>query len=153
MLSQSVEYALRAVYYLATVSPETRTTEEIHAATRIKKAYLAKILQELSRKRIVQTLRGVGGGVALAKSPDSITILDVVNAMEPIRRINSCPLDLANHGRHLCPLHKRMDEGLARLEETYSRSTLAEILALPKGAVLACETLQPPCVLEPRRSS
>ena len=69
MFSQTVEYALRAVVYLAYEAPEARTTEQIHKATLVKKAYLSKILQGLAKKGIVTTQRGIGGGVALAKSP------------------------------------------------------------------------------------
>ena len=50
MFSQTVEYALRAVVYLAYESPEARTTEQIHQATHVKKAYLSKILQGLRRR-------------------------------------------------------------------------------------------------------
>lgn len=139
MFSQTVEYALRAVVYLAHESPSARTTEEIHAATKIKKAYLSKILQGLAKKGIVQTQRGIGGGVSLAQPPAILTILDVVNAVEPIKRIRTCPLGLAAHGVRLCPLHKRMDAALAQVEEVFARSTLAEILAEPSDSVPLCD--------------
>jgi Rrf2 family nitric oxide-sensitive transcriptional repressor len=139
MFSQTVEYALRAVVFLAYAAPAARTTEEIHAATKIKKAYLSKILQGLAKKGIVQTQRGVGGGVSLARSPDQLTILDVVNAVEPIKRIRTCPLGLSSHGVRLCPLHKRMDEALASVEGAFARSTLAEVLAEPGESVPLCD--------------
>src|SRR5262245_1351692 len=92
MFSQSVEYALRAVVYLASQAPKACTTQQIHEATRVKQAYLSKVLQGLARKGIVQTRRGIGGGVALVKPAEKLTILDVVNAVEPIMRIRTCPL-------------------------------------------------------------
>lgn len=139
MFSQTVEYALRAVVYLAYESPEARTTEQIHQATRVKKAYLSKILQGLAKKGIVTTQRGVGGGVALAKTPETVTILDVVNAVEPIERIKTCPLGLVSHGIRLCPLHKRMDAALESVEKAFGSTTLAEVLAEPSPSRPLCE--------------
>jgi Rrf2 family transcriptional regulator, nitric oxide-sensitive transcriptional repressor len=129
MFSNTVEYALRAIVHLAHESPAARTTAQIAEATRVPKDYLSKILQGLAKEGIVQTQRGVGGGVSLAKPPDELTILDVVNAVDPIVRYKTCPLNLPNHGTNLCPLHKRMDAAMAAVEEAFRKSTLAEVLA------------------------
>ena len=133
MFSNTVEYALRAIIHLAHEAPAARTTAQIAEATRVPKDYLSKILQGLAEKGIVKTQRGVGGGVSLAKPPDELTILDVVNAVDPIRRYRTCPLNLPNHGSNLCPLHKRMDEAMATVEEAFRKSTLAEVLADPSN--------------------
>jgi Rrf2 family transcriptional regulator, nitric oxide-sensitive transcriptional repressor len=129
MFSQTVEYALRAVIHLAHEAPAARTTAQIAAATRVPKDYLSKILQGLAKKGIVETHRGVGGGVSLLKKPEELTILDVVNAVEPIKRFRTCPLNLPNHGTNLCPLHARMDAALCAVEDAFRNSTLAEVLA------------------------
>jgi len=152
MFSQTVEYALRAVVYLAYEAPEARTTEQIHQATKVKKAYLSKILQGLAKKGIVQTQRGVGGGVSLAKAPEELTILDVVNAVEPIERIITCPLGLSSHGARLCPLHKRMDAALASVETAFKNTTLAEVLSEPSESVPLCETATPQALKLRRKS-
>jgi Rrf2 family nitric oxide-sensitive transcriptional repressor len=137
MFSKSVEYALRAVAHLAYEAPKARTTEQIAAATRVESAtYLSKVLQALSHQGILVTQRGIGGGISLAKPPAELTILEVVNAVEPIQRIKSCPLGLPSHGINLCPLHRRMDEAMALVEEAFRKSTLAEIMEEP--------TLSPP---------
>jgi Rrf2 family protein len=153
MFSQTVEYALRAVVYLAYESPEARTTEQIHQATQVKKAYLSKILQGLAKRGIVTTQRGIGGGVALAKSPEELTILDVVNAVEPLMRIRTCPLGLQSHGVRLCPLHRRMDQALESVETAFAESTLAEVLAEPSKSVPLCDGPAPPQALKLRRKS
>ncbi|HTK74878.1 MAG TPA: Rrf2 family transcriptional regulator [Gemmataceae bacterium] len=139
MFSQTVEYALRAVVHLAHEAPSSRTTEQIAKATRVPKAYLSKVLQSLNQAGLVHSQRGVGGGVTLAKSPAELTILEVVNAVEPIRRITTCPLGLAGHGVRLCPLHRRVDDALAKVEEAFGNSTLAEVLAEPTESVPLCE--------------
>ena len=133
MFSQTVEYALRAVIHLAHEAPAGRTTAQIAEATRVPKDYLSKILQKLAEKGIVKTQRGVGGGISLAKTPEELTILDVVNAVDPIVRYRTCPLNLPNHGANLCPLHKRMDAAMAAVEEAFRKSTLAEVLADPSS--------------------
>jgi Rrf2 family protein len=139
MISQTVEYALRAVVCLAHASPGAQTTEQIARATRVPPAYLSKVLQTLSRHGIVQSQRGLHGGFHLAKSPAELTILEVVNSVEPIQRIRSCPLELKSHGVHLCPLHARLDGALSQVERAFADTTLAEILAEPTKSVPLCE--------------
>jgi Rrf2 family transcriptional regulator, nitric oxide-sensitive transcriptional repressor len=139
MFSQTVEYALRAAVDLASRGGEPATTEEVARRTQVPVAYLAKILQGLARAGIVKSQRGVGGGVALAKAPDELTILEVVNAVDPIRRIRTCPLKLSSHGTRLCPLHRRVDDALATVEKAFGGTTLAEVLAEPSASVPLCE--------------
>ena len=138
MFSQTVEYALRAVVHLAAQAPAAQTVEQIARATKVRPAYLAKVIQGLAHKGVVRSQRGPGGGVALVKSPAELTLLEVVNAVDPIRRIRKCPLDLAAHGVRLCPLHKRLDNALASIETAFARTTLAEILAEPTASVPLC---------------
>jgi Rrf2 family nitric oxide-sensitive transcriptional repressor len=138
MLSQTVEYALRAVVYLAGKSPHSCTTEDMAATTRVPRAYLSKVLQSLCRAGLVNSQRGLRGGMTLAKSPAEITILEVVNAVEPLQRIRTCPLGLAAHGVHLCPLHRRVDNALALVEQAFANSTLAEVLAEPTTSIPLC---------------
>jgi Rrf2 family protein len=121
-------------------APNARTTEQIAAATRVESAtYLSKVLQELVRKGVVKSQRGVGGGIALAKPAEELTILEVVNAVEPIQRIRTCPLGLKSHGIRLCPLHKRIDDALAMVEAAFGGTTLAEVLAEPTHSPPLCE--------------
>lgn len=139
MFSQTVEYALRAVVHLAGEAPTARTTDEIAAVTQVPRAYLSKVLQSLGRAGIVHSQRGLGGGMTLTKKPADLTILEVVNAVEPIVRIRACPLGLSTHGTHLCPLHRKMDNALATVEKAFSGTTLADILKDPSRSVPLCE--------------
>ena len=138
MISQTVEYALRAVVYLASKAPAAQTTEQVAQATRVPRAYLSKVLQSLGRAKLVHSQRGLGGGMTLARPAEKITILEVVNAVEPIQRIRACPLGLAAHGVRLCPLHSRLDNALATVEAAFEHTTLAEILAEPTRSVPLC---------------
>ena len=139
MFSQTVEYALRAVVHLADQVPSPRTTEQIAAATQVPKPYMSKVLQGLCHAKIVRSKRGLGGGMVLVKLPSELTILEVVNAVEPIGRIRECPLGLIAHGVRLCPLHKRLDNAMAMVEDAFRQTTLAEILAEPTESYPLCD--------------
>ncbi|MFO1021906.1 MAG: Rrf2 family transcriptional regulator [Planctomycetales bacterium] len=139
MLSQTVEYALRAVVHLADESPDARTTQQISEATQVPKPYLSKVLQSLCRSGIVRSQAGIGGGMSLARSPDDLTILEVVNAVDPIVRIETCPLGLKTHGRRLCPLHRRLDNALAMLQESFGTTTLSQLMNQPDSPHPLCD--------------
>ncbi len=143
MLSQTVEYALRAVVFLAGQRGAPQTNEQISEATKVPAAYLSKVLQSLGRAGVVHAQRGVHGGFSLARSADKLTVLEVVNAVEPIQRIRVCPLGLKSHGTRLCALHKRLDDAYATVERAFRDTTLAEILAKPTRSVPLCEFPMP----------
>ena len=138
MFSQTVEYALRAVVHLAAEAPDARTTDQIAEVTRVPRAYLSKVLQSLARSGVVQSQRGLGGGITLGRPATELTILEVVNAVEPIRRIRTCPLGLAAHGVHLCPLHSRLDAAMETVEKALGGTTLAELLSEPTRSIPLC---------------
>lgn len=139
MISQTVEYALRAVVFLADRAPRAQTTAAIARATRVPRAYLSKVLQALRKAGVVESQRGSGGGMSLVKGPQQLTMLEVVQAVEPIQRIRGCPLGLVAHGVRLCPLHRRLDNALAAMEDAFRQTTLAEVLAEPSQSVPLCE--------------
>jgi Rrf2 family protein len=124
---------------LASESPAARTTQQIAEVTKVPAAYLAKVIQSLNRAGLVHSQRGIGGGVSLMRAPNQISILEVVNAVDPIPRIQSCPLGLESHGVNLCPLHRRVDNAMAMVEKAFRSTTLAEVIAEPTDSVPLCE--------------
>jgi Rrf2 family protein len=126
MFSHTQEYALRAMVWLAG-QDGSRTTEEIARATQVPFGYLPKIVQALGRAGLVQSKRGIGGGVTMVKPPGAVSPLDVINAVDPIRRIESCPLGLESHGDSLCPVHRKLDSALAEIERVLAEVTLADM--------------------------
>ena len=139
MFSQTVEYALRAIVYLAGDPATARTSGQISEVTKVPQAYLSKVLKGLSEAGLLSSQRGVGGGFVLNCKPTKLTILEVVNAVDPIRRIRTCPLGISTHGSRLCPLHRRVDDALPSVEEAFGRTTLAEVLADPNPSIPLCE--------------
>lgn len=130
MISQTAEYALRAIVYLADQHQTPHTTQQIAEVTHVPAGYLAKVMQALSRARLVHAQRGLHGGFTLAHPATELTVLDVVQAVDPLRRITACPLGLKGH-LSLCPLHRRLDNAVAMVEEALKTSTIAELLAEP----------------------
>ncbi len=135
MISQTAEYALRAIAYLAKRPDDPRITREIAEATQVPGDYLAKVMQTLVKAGLVKSRRGLGGGFTLERSPEAISILDVVNAVDPLQRILSCPLDLPEHRDSLCPLHRRLDQAMADIEKALGAATIADIMVGPEGRV------------------
>jgi len=131
MLSQTAEYALRAIVFLADHHGQANTAEVIAETTKVPLGYLAKILQGLARSGLVVSQRGLYGGFTLLRSPSDVTIYDVVQATDPIIRIQTCPLGLPNHGSDLCPLHRRLDSAAQAIETAFRRTTIASLLDEP----------------------
>lgn len=138
MFSQSVDYALRATVCLAMNSDSLMTTEQIAVITKVPAPYLAKIIKSLSRAGIVSSQRGVKGGSQLARSPDSITVLDVMNAVDPLKRIDFCPLGLANHGINLCPMHHKLNDAVVVVEKILGESTIQDLILEKSNSVPMC---------------
>lgn len=138
MFSQTVEYALRAVVFMAGEPDRPMTTQEIAQHTLVPRGYLSKVLQYLSRAGLVTAQRGLHGGYCLTRSPQQITVLDVVNAVDPVQRIHTCPLGIEMHGKNLCPLHRRLDQALAFIEKAFGESTIADVLDEPSQSKPLC---------------
>ncbi|MCP4573969.1 MAG: Rrf2 family transcriptional regulator [bacterium] len=139
MISQTAEYALRAVIWLGSHPDEHVGTKQISQAARVPAGYLSKVLQKLARAELVVSTPGRGGGFRLARAPEEISVLDVVNAVEPVQRIRTCPLELESHGMNLCPLHRRLDDAMAQVESAFAQSSIAELLADESGSPPLCE--------------
>jgi Rrf2 family transcriptional regulator, nitric oxide-sensitive transcriptional repressor len=138
MISQTAEYALRAVVFLADHEGEPRTTAQIAKTTLVPAGYLAKVMQSLSRTGVVHSQRGLNGGFTLAKSPLELSVLAVINAVDPIRRFPECPLGIASHGKRLCPLHHKLDQAAAMIEQTFGDTMVADLLNVPRDRRPLC---------------
>jgi len=129
MISQTAEYALRAVVMLGSQSGRPMTTQEIARASQVPAGYLSKVLQSLGRSGLVEARRGLGGGYVLTRALDQLTVYDVVQAVDPLKRILQCPLRLSAHAERLCSLHQRLDNAVAMLEGYFKETTIAALLS------------------------
>jgi Rrf2 family protein len=128
MISQTAEYALRAAVVLGSQTDRLLTTQEIARASQVPSGYLSKVLQAMGRAGLVEARRGLRGGYVLTHPLDQLTVYDVVNAVDPIRRIVQCPLRLQAHAGRLCSLHQRLDDAGAMLETFFKQTTIKALL-------------------------
>jgi Rrf2 family transcriptional regulator, nitric oxide-sensitive transcriptional repressor len=133
MISQTAEYALRAMVFLADHPEDSCTAESIAEGTKVPVGYLAKIMQGMSKAGLVTSQRGLHGGFKLVKQPDQLTVYDVVQAVDPIERITTCPLGLEGHGTNLCPLHRGLDNAMGAVEMAFKKMTAHQLLNQPKA--------------------
>ena len=133
LFSQTSEYALRAVAHLASSHDGMSTMPRMSEAIQVNSPYLRKVIDKLREAEIVGAQRGTGGGVYLIADTSELTILDVLNAVDPLQRIESCPLGLTDHMK-LCPLHSELDAALSQIEEVLGRRTIGELLAMRRSS-------------------
>ena len=142
MISQSAEYALRAVVLLAEHPEVTLSTPEIARRTMVPAGYPSKVLQALARAGLVVSSPGRTGGFVLARPPDRISVLQVINGVEQLPRIDRCPLGMEAHGQNLCPLHKRLDDVAAHAERVFAETSVADLVKEGGSGGVLCETVR-----------
>jgi Rrf2 family nitric oxide-sensitive transcriptional repressor len=128
MLSQTAEYALRAMVSLATSGGRSRTTQELAADAQVPLDYLSKILNSLAKAGLITGQRGRGGGFQPTARASVLTVLEVVSAVDPLKRIKTCPLGLAAHGTNLCPLHRKIDDAMQTVEVAFAGTTIESLV-------------------------
>ena len=145
-VSRKIDYALRAVIYLAFQSDRRPcSVSEIAAREGIPKKFLEKIIQDLIHHGLVRSTRGAQGGYALAKDPESVTFKDVIEAIEGPVSLNVCVGD--NGDSSDCLLYPRCAmlwvwrEAQSRVMDVFAKTTLADVRKrrseVPAGAGVA----------------
>jgi Rrf2 family protein len=137
MISRTAEYALRVMVYLAGRPEKPSGTRDIAKATHVPPSYLSKILLMLVKRGFIQSQRGLHGGFVIACNPKVATVYDVIDAVDPLPRIRTCPLNLPEHSKKLCPLHKELDEAFEHVEKAFRNCPLERLITgtfpLPKA--------------------
>lgn len=139
MISQTVEYALRAIVTIAQHEGQPCTAQQISLLTQVPAPYLSKLMQGLVRAGLTSSQRGRHGGFTLTKEPAEMTIWEVADAVDPLQRIHECPLGIKSHGSTMCPLHLRLDRAMAMVEEEFRNTTIAEVLSEPGAVTPLCQ--------------
>lgn len=102
--------------------------DEVSREEEIPKSFAAKIFQSLVRAGLVRSNRGTGGGFTLARDPEQVTVLDVIEAIEGKIAFQRCLTEptQCNHqgGCALCGLFEQAQD---RVKEVFSRTTLADL--------------------------
>jgi len=134
MLPKTADYALRAVVWMGREPELAQSASHLAERTRVPRHYLHKVLQDLVRAGLVRSQPGPGGGYSLTRSAEEITILDVVNAVGELERIDRCPMGLTERecphappSATLCTLHRELDNVYAAAQEALRRVTIASL--------------------------
>lgn len=135
-LTQRTDYALRTLLYLTVHRERLVPVTEISAAYGISNHHLVKVAHQLAQLGFIDSARGRGGGLRLAREPADVTIGEVVRITEPHldlvecfdRAHNTCPIAPA------CELARILDQARARFLEVLDTRTLADLAADPRQA-------------------
>ncbi len=129
MFSSTSEYAIRATMELATRPLDGRyLAAELGEALDIPQHYLAKILQQLVRARVLKSMRGRRGGFSLARAPEEITLHDIVAPFEDMKRYEECILgQRVCNDNNACPLHDYWKETRKKFMDELHTKTLEDI--------------------------
>lgn len=130
--SKSSIYGLRATILLTKIGGNNSyvTIRELSEELNISFHFLTKILQELSKSEILESLKGPNGGVRLAKPPNKISLKDIVTSIDVKYNILNCPLGLPGCGElSLCPLQQDWQNFKFKMEKMMSEVTLEDLSA------------------------
>jgi Rrf2 family protein len=132
-ITRQADYAVRAVLYLARCGSGTPVaTAEIALAQKIPATFLTKIISQLSTAGVLRTTRGAHGGVALARSANDISLLEIVETIDGPVLLNSCVLDPASCPESLnCPVQKIWCQAQADLIMTLERTKFGQLVKAP----------------------
>ncbi len=138
-LTKRTEYGLIALLHMADRGSDVVSAREIAEHYPVPRRLLAEVLKDLGRAGLVESQRGAMGGYALARSPEDISLSDIVAALEGAPVVASCESTQPAHAgacevEPVCPIRSplhRIRDGIWRLME---RTTLRS-LALPDGHV------------------
>lgn len=126
MVSQTAEYALRAMVALLSRKDATGTAQDLARESQVPLDYLSKVLNCLARAGVITSQRGRGGGFQPARPASQLTVLEVVAAVDPVKRITRCPLGIPGH-ESLCPLHRKLDDAARSVEEAFGSTTIESL--------------------------
>lgn len=126
MLSQTAEYALRAVAALAPNEGQLVPTTDLAKQADVPPPYLAKVLQQLAAAKIIRGRRGVGGGYTLNRPADEINLLEVVTAVGPLREPKTTEQIMAM-GDGLHDLHELIDGSADVLRRRLEGTSVADV--------------------------
>lgn len=130
MWSRACAYAFRAMIRLARADRATPLkVKEIAQEENIPRAFLAKVLRQLARARLVSSSPGFTGGFRLTMPASQIALLEVVSAVDGLHRLNQC---IAGYGEcseaSACPFHRRWKQLRDRILKYLRATTLAEVV-------------------------
>ena len=130
MLSKSSQYAIRAVLYLSLNSNEERkySPKEIANAMDIPAPFLAKTLQDLTRRNLISSVKGRNGGFYLSQENRHHTLISIVDSIDGIDKFQECILGLTVcSNENPCSLHHAVAPLRKKLVEELTFKTIDDL--------------------------
>jgi Rrf2 family protein len=129
-ITRAGEYGVLGLLNLARRGPgRMAMIEEVSRDEDIPRSFLAKIFQHLAKAGVVRSVRGSGGGFALTRRPEEITVLEVIEAIEGRITFQRCLLEVPACKRaEGCVLCGLFEEAQDRVREVFGQTTLASLL-------------------------
>ncbi len=134
MLSRRADYGVRAMMDIA-VQPSTERTIVSDIAKRqdIPPSFLAKIVPLLARAGLVRTSLGAAGGIALAASPQEISLLQIIQAVDGPFALNLCSLTPSDCRQYAaCAACQVWGAAQAQLNQTLAQTRLSDLAIVPE---------------------
>ncbi len=129
-LSKKVEYAILALQFISNKDDKFATAKEISDSLEIPFEFLSKSLQTLMKKGILESQLGVRGGYQLARSPNKITIQEVIVALEGRSGLVDCTYKKSNETCdkiETCLLKNPMAVLQNRINSIFKQTTIAQL--------------------------
>ncbi len=132
MLSKSSEYAIRALVFVQLRNWEQKRpgVDEIANEIEAPEAYTAKILQTLTKNKLMDSMKGRGGGFFFNDNQSNLTLYDVINVVEGDTCFHKCGFGLKQcNSENPCPLHEKfivVRDGFHDIVKTESIKSLSE---------------------------
>ncbi|MCL4547347.1 MAG: Rrf2 family transcriptional regulator [Bacteroidetes bacterium] len=126
-LTLTGEYAIRAMIHLAgSADGSSFKISDVSSANDIPEKFLRKIISQLSSVGLIISQRGIGGGIKLGKPADSITPLEIIEAVEGDMALNKCLIDKAFcSNQRWCTVHTLWCEAQAQLKVILASKSIA----------------------------
>jgi Rrf2 family protein len=135
VLSQTVEYALRASLYIARQSPRSVRGTEVAKEIQAPRNYLSKVLGQLTRNGVLESTRGRNGGFRLARDADRHTLAQIVAIFEP-GEVRRCLLGGEPcTGRPGCTVHARWTPIARATNDFFAETRIADLLSFTAPVV------------------
>lgn len=127
--SNACAYAIRAMTRLAAVRPDGYVLlDELCEGSDLPRHFVAKIFQDLVRKGLLASAKGRGGGFALARSPDKITLYDIVSVIDGTDQLEACVVGMAKcDDKQPCPQHDQWKPLRGQLRNYLKTTTLRQM--------------------------
>lgn len=130
MLSKSCRYAIRATIFVASkLEQEKLSVKQIAKAIDAPEAFTAKILQMLTKHKVLSSLKGPYGGFFIEHHQMGQPVINIVNAVDGLSVFKECGLCLKQCSEsHPCPMHKEYKLVRNKLLTTFEETTIAKLV-------------------------